>query len=281
MRKIAPNIYASTEHPGVNVGFIGMPAGAIAVDAPTLPRDARAWRQQIMETAGGPILYVVLTDAHPDRLLSAGMLEAPIVAARAAYDRASAYTEGFWRGVVESWVRRHPEAAEDFSEVSVAMPEIMFTSSLTLHKGGEDLTVNHVGGAAPGSAWVHLPEQDVLFAGDTLVTGSHPYMHAAPDTKVWLNALTALRRARFARTTIVPGRGPLCDQAASRPLSEYIALARRRIRSLCTAGQARVDMADVVAELLPLFPVPDDERELVSRRIKAGLERLYEELQTD
>jgi hypothetical protein len=106
-------------------------------------------------------------------------------------------------------------------------------------------------------------------------------MHAAPDTKVWLNALTALRRARFARTTIVPGRGPLCDQAASRPLSEYIALARRRIRSLCTAGQARVDMADVVAELLPLFPVPDDERELVSRRIKAGLERLYEELQTD
>ena len=43
-------------------------------------------------------------------------------------------------------------------------------------------------------------------------------------------------------------------------------------------GLARVDTATLVAELLPLFPVPDVERELIQRRIKAGLDRLYEEL---
>jgi glyoxylase-like metal-dependent hydrolase (beta-lactamase superfamily II) len=281
MKKIAPDIYASTEYPGTNVGFIAMPEGAIALDAPTLPRDARAWRQQIVETAEGPILYTVLTDAHPDRLLSAGLLGAPIVAARAAYDRASQYTEGFWRSIVEVWVRRYPEVGDDLSTPSIVLPEIMFSSGLTLHKGGVDVTVRHVDGAAPGSAWVYLPEQDVLFAGDTLVVGRHPFMYAAPDTRAWLDTLTALRRARFSRTTIVPGRGPLCDQAASRPLSEYIALARRRVRSLHTAKQVRVDMADLLAEMLPLLPVPGDERELVSRRIKAGLERVYEELQAD
>ena len=280
MKEIASNVYASTELPGVNVGFIVMPAGAIAVDAPILPQDARAWRQRVVEIAGGPILYVVLTDAHPDRLLSAGLLEAPIVAARAAHDQASVYTEGFWRGVVESWARRFPEAADDMSGVSVVLPEVMFSSGLTLHKGGMDVTVRHVDGAAPGSAWVYLPEQDVLFAGDTVVAESHPFLHAAPDTKAWLNTLTALRRARFSKTIIVPGRGPLCDQAASRPLSEYIALARRRVRSWHAAG-ARADVGDSVAEMLPLFPVPDDERELVPRRIKAGLDRLYEELETE
>jgi glyoxylase-like metal-dependent hydrolase (beta-lactamase superfamily II) len=280
MKEIASNVYASTELAGVNVGFIVGPEGAIAVDAPVLPQDTRAWWQQVVQIAGGPILYVVLTDAHPDRLLSAGLLEAPIVAARATYDQAAAYTEGFWRGVVEGWARRFPEAADDMSGVSVVLPEVMFSSGLTLHKGGMDVTVRQVDGAAPGSAWVYLPEQDVLFAGDTVVAESHPFLHAAPDTKAWLNTLTALRRARFSKTTIVPGRGPLCDQAASRPLSEYIALARRRVRSLHAAG-ARADVGELVAEMLPLFPVPDDERELVPRRIKAGLDRLYEELETE
>ncbi|MDY6874739.1 MAG: MBL fold metallo-hydrolase [Chloroflexota bacterium] len=277
MEKIAPNVYVSTEYPGVNVGCILTPAGVVAVDAPTLPGDALAWRQQI-EAAGGPVLYVVLTDAHPDRLLSAKLLEAPIVAARASYERASAYTDGFWRGVVDGWARCCPDAADDLAGTHIALPEILFTSSITLRKGGMDVTVGAIAGAAPGSAHIYLREPDILFIGDTLVAGTHPYLAAASNTKAWLKTLRTLRRARFSKTTIVPGRGSLCDQSATRPLSQYIVLARRRVRSLHTAGMARVDTATLVAELLPLFPVSEDERELVQRRIKAGLDRLYGEL---
>ena len=281
MKEIAPDIYASTKYPGVNVGFILAPAGVIAVDVPTLPQDARAWRQRILDVSGGPILYVVLTDTHPDRLLSAGLLEAPIVSARGAYDRASVYTEGFWRGVIDSWTRRCPEAADDLVGVRIVLPEVVFTGRLTLHKGGMDVTVEHISGAAPGSAWVYLLELDVLFAGDTLVMETHPFLTATSGNKAWLNTLTALRRACFSNTIIVPGRGPLCDQSATRPLSEYIRLARRRVRSLHAAGMARADTASLVAEMLPLFPVSDGERELVQRRIKVGLDRLYEELRPE
>jgi glyoxylase-like metal-dependent hydrolase (beta-lactamase superfamily II) len=281
MKKIAPNIFASTEYPGVNTGFIVVSGGAIAVDAPTLPRDARAWRQQIVETAGGPVLYVVLTDVHPDRLLSARLLEAPIVAVRAAYERAATYTDGFWRGVVEGWVRRYPEAAADLAEATTALPEVVFTARLTLHKGEAGVTLKRIAGGAPGSAWVYLREQDVLFAGDTLVVKTHPFLEAALDTRAWLSTLKSLRRARFSKTTIVPGRGPLCDQSATRPLSNYIALARRRTRSLRTARRARVDKAAVVAELMDFFPVSEDERDAVQRRIRAGLDRLCEELKQD
>ncbi|MEE8389622.1 MAG: MBL fold metallo-hydrolase [Anaerolineae bacterium] len=306
MKKIAPNIYASTEYPGVNVGLIVMPEGAIAVDAPTLPHDARAWRQQIAETARVPLLYVVLTDGHPDRLLSAGILagseevpsasdgtsasgqassagseQAPIVAARAVYNRASVYTDGFWRSVVEGWARRYPEAVDDLVGRRGALPEIMFTSGLTLHKGGIDVTVKHIAGAGPGSAWIRLPEQDVLFVGDTLVVGSPPILAVAPDTKAWMNTLTVLRRPSFSKTTIVPGRGPLCDQAATLPVSEYLALARRRVRLLHTTEQARPDMATVATEMLSLLSVPEDEYDLVHRRIKVGLDRLYEKLRPE
>jgi glyoxylase-like metal-dependent hydrolase (beta-lactamase superfamily II) len=278
MKKIAPNIYASTQYPGVNVGFVVLPKGAVAVDAPTLPRDALAWQKQIVKKAGGPILYVVLTDAHPDRMMSVGLLEAPIVAARAAYERASAYTEGFRRGVVEGWARRYPDAADDLANVPPALPEVMFTESLTLHKGGEDVTIRRVDGCSPGSSWIHFQEQDVLFAGDTVVVDTHPFMEATLDTKAWLNTLKSLRRTRYSETVIVPGRGPVCDQSATQPLSEYVALARRRARSLQADGRARVDKATAVAELLSYFPIAGDEHDLVQRRVKAGLDRLCEQL---
>jgi glyoxylase-like metal-dependent hydrolase (beta-lactamase superfamily II) len=278
MRRIASNIYVSTQYPGVNVGFVVLPEGAIAVDAPTLPQDALTWRKQIVNKAGGPILYVVLTDAHPDRLLSAGLLEVPIVAARAAYERASAYTEGFRRGVVESWARRYPSAAEDLSRVPPALPEVMFTESLTLHKGGEDVTIRRVDGCSPGSSWIHFQGRDVLFAGDTVVVETHPFMEVTLDSKAWLNTLKSLRRARYSETIIVPGRGPICDQSATSPLSEYIALARRRARSLQAGVRARVDKAAMVSELLSCFPVAGDEHDLVQRRVRAGLDRLCEQL---
>ncbi|MBU0704837.1 MAG: MBL fold metallo-hydrolase [Chloroflexi bacterium] len=279
MREIAPNVHVSTEYPGVNVGFIILPEGVIAVDAPTLPRDGRAWRRRIVETTGKPILYVVLTDAHPDRLLSAALLEAPIVASQAAYERAASYTDGFWRGVVEGWARRYPEAADGLSKARIALPEVMFDGRLTLHKGGADVTVRRVAGGAPGSAWIDLHERDVLFAGDLLVVETHPFMDAALDTKAWLNTLKSLRRDRFSNTVIVPGRGPLCDQSATGPLSEYIALARRRARSL--ARRAGADRTAAVAELLSHFPIRDSEHNLVQRRVKAGLDQLCEELGAD
>jgi glyoxylase-like metal-dependent hydrolase (beta-lactamase superfamily II) len=278
MKKIAPNIYVSTQYPGVNVGFVVLPEGAVAVDAPTLPQDALAWRKQIVKKAEGPILYVVLTDAHPDRILSVGLLEAPVVAARAAYERASAYTEGFRRGVVEGWARRYPSAADDLAKTSPVLPEVMFTESLTLHKGGEAVTIRRVDGCSPGSSWVHFQGRDVLFAGDTVVVDTHPFMEATLDTKAWLNTLKALRRTRYSKTVIVPGRGSVCDQSATQPLSEYIALARRRARSLRAGGRARVDKAATVAELLSYFAAAGNEHDLVQRRVKAGLDRLCEQL---
>lgn len=278
MKKIAPNIYVSTQYPGVNVGFVVLQEGAVAVDAPTLPQDTLAWRKQIMKKAGGPILYVVLTDAHPDRMLSVGLLEAPVVAARAAYERASAYTEGFRRGVVEGWARRYPGAADDLVRTLPVLPEVMFTESLTLHRGGEEVTIRRVDGCSPGSSWIHFQERGVLFAGDTVVVDTHPFMEATLDTKAWLNTLKSLRKARYSKTVIVPGRGPVCDQSATRPLSEYIALARRRARSLQAGGRARVDKAAAVTELLSYFPAAGNEHDLIQRRVKAGLDRLCEQL---
>lgn len=279
MEEIASNIYVSTDYPLVTVGFVVRPGGAIAVDAPTLPDDARAWRQQIVATAGGPILYTVLTDAHPHRLLSAGLLNAPIITSQAAYRQAADYTSGFWRTVGRQLKRRFPEARDELSNIDVTLPEILVGNRVRLHKGEADVLVERNVGASPGTLWVDLQEEGALFVGDTLTVGTPPPMDSTPDTKAWLNTLTALRRPHFSDIALVPGRGPIAGQSDTRPLSEYIRVARRRIRSLHRAKRPEDDVAEFVDELLSIFTIPEDDRDRLERRVERGLERVYEELQ--
>jgi len=284
MDNIAPNVYVSTGYPGVNVGCIALPGGIIAVDAPTLPQDARAWRRQL-ESLERPILYLVLTDGNPDRLLSAGIVsehgKIPIIATRATYEQISTYSDNFFRLAAESWARRYPQLSEETATLSPVLPAITFTQRLTLCKGGGEVRIERVAGAAPGSAWVYFPEQDVLFAGDTLVVDAPPVMGAMPDSKAWIETLARLNAPSFSKTRIVPGRGPVCDRSAITALSDYIATARRRVRALNVLEQGHVDYTSLIAEMLAPFKIAEAELEMMQRRVKASLERLLEEMQAE
>jgi glyoxylase-like metal-dependent hydrolase (beta-lactamase superfamily II) len=281
MKQIAPNIYVSTEYRYVNVGCVVGPNGVIAIDAPTLPQDALDWRRRILKLEAGPIVYTALTDTHPYRLLCAGLLEAPLVTSRAAYEHAAEYSRGFWRNVVRRLRRHHPEQETALKSVDPVLPEILFSDTLKLHKGGTDVALERIEGAAPGSAWIDLREESVLFLGDTLVVQAPPVMDETPDTKAWLDTLSTLRRSRYADVTFVPGRGALSDQTATEPLSEYIRVARRRIRSLHRADRPRDDVTDFSDQFLSLFSLSDAERSRFRRRVRNGLKRVYDELAPD
>jgi glyoxylase-like metal-dependent hydrolase (beta-lactamase superfamily II) len=281
MKQIAPNIYVSTEYHYINVGCVVGPKGVVCIDAPTLPEDALDWRRQILGLEAGPIVYTVLTDTHPHRLLCARLLEAPVVTSRAAYELAAEYSRGFWRNTVRRLRRYHPEQEAALKSLEPLLPEILFSHTLTLHKGGADVTIESVEGAAPGSAWIDLRDENILFVGDTLVVGRPPAMNETPDTKAWLDTLSTLRRSRFADVTFVPGRGAVSDQTATEPLSEYIRVARRRMRSLHRDGKPRDDVTDFTDELLSLFSLSDAERNRFRRRVRNGLKRVYDELTPD
>ena len=76
----------------------------------------------------------------------------------------------------------------------------------------------------------------------------------------------------------MPGRGPLVDKSATEPVSSYLRLARRRVQSLYRAGRPRADTSSLVPELLALFLYCEDDLERIQRRVKGGLDRIYEEL---
>jgi len=282
MDKIAGSVYVSSSYRGVTVGAILTPMGVVCVDAPMLPADARDWRAKIASVTDAPIQYVINTDAHRDRVLGQQWLGGAVVATEAAADKMRTYGDTF-RQQVADFLSHHgaPEAAEEIAfSLKVAQPQISFGGRLALHAAAPRIEVWNVGGANPGSAWVVLPDLGIVFAGDLLTLNVHPVMSES-STRVWLERLAELRKPSFPARKIVPGRGPVCRQADTQAMSAYLRDVRSKVRALIKARKQKADVASLVAAFLPRFPIPNGERERMQRRIRAGLEHVYDELKEE
>lgn len=280
MEQIAPGIYVETSYRAVNVGAIVTDEGLIVVDVPPFPVDARRWRLRLAQLNPSRILFVINTDGHRDRVMGNHWFEAPVIAHEAVGEKLRSYNSAFPQAFIDALVARDPQAAEDLAHVRVVVPEVTFSRKLTLYIGGRTIVLMHMPGPTSGSIWVMCPTEAVVFTGASVVCGVHPNLTEA-ETKAWLESLVELRRDRFRARMIVPGRGPVTDKSATEPISNYLRQIRTRVRSLVQAGRPRSEVTSLVAEFLPLFPISEETRDRTQRRLKTGLERVYEEIKAE
>ncbi|MBN1202713.1 MAG: MBL fold metallo-hydrolase [Anaerolineae bacterium] len=281
MQQVGPGIYLETGFRRVNVGAILTDDGFVLIDTPPYPDEAHRWREMLLLEANKPILAIINTDCHCDRTLGNYWLDARVIV---AHDETIAnmrsLPSSYLDSAIESLTANNPLERKTFSGVRLRLPSIGFTHRMQLRYGGRTIPLLAMPGPTAGNVWVHLPAHRLLFCGDSIVVNQHPYASSS-HTKDWLENLTQLRRARFAADQIVPGRGPLVDKSATEPISSYLRLARRRVYSLYRAGRPRADTSMLVPELLELFPYHEAESEHIQRRIKIGLDRIYEEFKTN
>ncbi len=277
MLEIAPGVYIETGFRRVNVGAVLTEAGFVLIDTPPYPDDALAWRDMLAGLSPRPILAIINTDCHADRILGNGWFDARVIVAHEdTIARLENVPSSFLESAVDSLVRS-PGERSHFLGTQVKIPTVGFSHRMQLRYGGLAIPLIAMSGPTAGSLWVHLPEQRIVFVGDSVVVHQHPFI-SSTTTKNWLESLTILRRSRFAADWIVPGRGPVVDKDATEPISDYLRLARRRVQSLYRAGRPRADTSTLVPELLEQFPYDESDLEQVQRRIKAGLDRIYEEV---
>jgi hypothetical protein len=61
-------------------------------------------------------------------------------------------------------------------------------------------------------------------------------------------------------------------------LTDYLRKARDRTRRIYRGNRPKAELNKVAADLLPLYPVADGQRERVQRQIKLGLDELYDQI---
>ncbi len=129
----------------------------------------------------------------------------------------------------------------DFSGVELVEPTRLVDDHLTLELDGLALELTHVGPAhQEGDLLVHLPGEQVLFAGDIV------FKHATPigwrgTFDDWRRALDVIEAKAPAR--IVPGHGPVCGLDGVADTRAYIDHVEGRARPLFDAGVPALEAA--------------------------------------
>jgi cyclase len=278
MDEIAPGIYIELDYRGANVGFMATDEGAIAVDTPILPEQARHWRGQMERVTGKPLLYMINTDHHRGHIMgNQFFLPAPIVAHERAWRDMRGYGDNFKQRVIDSF-KREPALQAQFSlsAMRIIRPQITFSRQLTLRKGGRELRVIHIGGHTMATSIVWLPKERVLFVGDTVWIEEHPYM-AQSSASAWMKGLERIRELDPA--AIIAGHGPVCGLREVEYMMSFLSHMRERVQEYYENGVGKHETgAALVEDLRTWFHVPQSRRSKIHSQIKSGVGRTYEEV---
>jgi cyclase len=213
MEKVSPNVFTNTRLRGCNPSFVTTSDGVVVIDTPQLPTKAVAMRA--LAEAHGPIRYLVNTEHHVDHIFGNYWFKGAgaVVNHQGLYDRFMVVGPE-----LDPFAYAHEALPTDDPEGEAIFPDreeyygdpnkgsIVFTGDLTLHVGDHTFHCLHTPGHTPGQLAVHVPEERLVFTGDTIFSGCQTWLMTS-DVPQWLEALDRIRTLDVDR--IVPGHGPV------------------------------------------------------------------------
>jgi cyclase len=272
MREVSEKVFVETGFPEGNVGLIKLREGVILVDVPPSPQEAEKWLQETEES----ILYIVVTDCHPMRLL--GLLKAPFPKIahynlREELLGAKAYFKLIFRECYQKYW--DGEALENFEPF---LPTFAFKGEMTLHRGKDIVKLLSTPGPTSASIAVYLPKEKILFTGALVVRGVHPDLRLAFSAR-WIESLRRLKALPI--EVLIPGKGEPCGPEAIDEMIDYLTKVRDLVKEFYQSGKGRTDVAKIVNNVLTFYSCPAEQEEEVRNLLRAGLARLYDEVKAE
>ena len=170
-REIAPGVWWLAA--GSCVGWVETADGVVLIDAgfnrPEVLRELR-------RTTDKPVTEVIYTHGHEDhvftdeRFAEIGSEQTRVIAHGFVPERLSKYT------MLRDHIRRtnavqfHRSFDQMPSQVSYRYPDVTYWDSYTLDRGGRRIELFHGRGETDDATMVHVPDADVVFAGDFLIS---------------------------------------------------------------------------------------------------------------
>ncbi len=160
----------------------------------------------------------------------------------------------------------------DFEGIEPPTPTTTFSGSLAIDDPGRVSELIEVGPAhTNGDVLVHVPDARTVFTGDILFIEGTPIVWAGP-VQNWIDACD--RIIELECDVIVPGHGPLTDQAGVTAMADYLRYVQAEATARFQAGM-RADDAARDIELGAYGDLLDWER------IVINVDSIYRELDPD
>ncbi|MFC1580164.1 MBL fold metallo-hydrolase [Thermodesulfobacteriota bacterium] len=217
MEKVTENVYAETKLRGCNPGYVVTSDGVVVIDTPQLPTYAVKMREEVEKH--GPIRYIINTEHHIDHIFGNYYFKgAGIVISHAdVYDNFMKVTPELnpYDYAKEAIPTDDPEGEAIFPDEETYFqdpnkPTITFEGDMTLRVGGHTFELISTPGHTDGQIAVYIPEERVVFPGDTIFHGCQTW-HMESDLYAWIDSLDFIRTLDVDH--IIPGHGPVCTKA--------------------------------------------------------------------
>jgi glyoxylase-like metal-dependent hydrolase (beta-lactamase superfamily II) len=252
VRRVAPTVhsYRSGELGlFVNSYLVEGADGVVAVDAPLLLSDGRAFRARF-EALGKPLLGVLVTHPHPDHYNTIGELLAgesvPVIA----------------HGDVAREIREQDDAKRaqwgpmfgDEWPSSATFPNRLVGDEESVQLGDLRFTAWDFGPGESRSETVWLlGDGETAFTGDLAFNGTHSYL-ADGRTDAWLRALDRAEESLADVRTLYVGHGAPTETAAFAEQRRYLLMVREVIgRAAGGRPELSADEANRVASLMERY----------------------------
>ncbi|MFO7293194.1 MAG: MBL fold metallo-hydrolase [Actinomycetes bacterium] len=215
MQRLTDRVYTNTSLRGCNPSFVVTSDGVVVIDTPQLPTKAVAMREEAESHA--PIRYVINTEHHVDHIFGNYFFKGAgqVVHHQGVYDNFMVPTPDLdpYAYALEAIPTDDPEGEAIFPDRDAyyADPnkgDIVFTGDLTLHVGDRTFHLLHTPGHTPGQVAVYVPEERVVFTGDTVFKDCQTWLMTS-DVDQWLDALERIRQLDV--DYLVPGHGEVTD----------------------------------------------------------------------
>jgi glyoxylase-like metal-dependent hydrolase (beta-lactamase superfamily II) len=233
----------------VNSYLVEGAAGVVAIDAPLLLSDGRAFRARL-EALGKPLLGVLVTHPHPDHYNTITALlagdDVPVIAHRDVDAEIRAKDDA-------KRVQWGPMFGDEWP-ASATFPNRTVADEESVELGDLRFTAWDFGSGESESETVWLlGDGDTAFIGDLAFNGTHAYL-ADGCTDAWLRAIDRAEDSLASVRTLYVGHGPPAVPAVLADQRRYLLMAREAIGRLAGGRpQLDADEANRVARLMERY----------------------------
>lgn len=227
----------------MNLGFVVGSKAIAVIDTGYTPAMAREMLAHIRQVSTLPIVYGINTNSQPHRFFGNKVFQqagAKIIAHPLEKDRMQQSAGQFVSGI---------ERALQVKAGSVAfpsMPTLFVADHKDIDLGGVTLHIRHHGAShTPAPLVVHVVQDNVVYAGDSLYSGRLLSVLDKSNVKSWLQTFDALKQYQGA--TFVPGHGEPAGLAAFEfPTRSYLQLLYTHMKKSVDDG---LDSQDAINSL--------------------------------
>ncbi|MEJ1965068.1 MAG: MBL fold metallo-hydrolase [Gammaproteobacteria bacterium] len=222
---------------GTNVVLVTGPEGVVMIDGGTMERSADLLRAVGKHASGAKTAALFNTHWHWDHTGSNERI------GKAGTKIVSHENTKLWLGAdfTVAWENRDYKPRP-----KVAWPtDTFFQGKRTFDFGNHKLDYGWLPRAhTDGDIYVHIPDQNVLVAGDLVSVGNYPILDV--DTGGWLGGMVDANKALLElcddKTVIVPGSGPLQTKADLAAQHQMLSTMRERLVGLMRKGTGTDDL---------------------------------------